>query len=470
MTLNNDYIQENTVKLSLLSICAVVLFLFTSSHGYASYTEKNKIEGNVIYRERIAMPHNAKARIVLYGYRHGASHIVAEKYFSVQGRAVPFPFSLEYAESSGENADRYMLKAFIFTPDNQVFAASEPMRVDLPAAAPVTVVTRVGAGEPYAGEPEIREIDVPSLYEGQVSHNDALSKVILRLEHDHGFVLLRDFTLDGKEQSQVETGRWRQIANGHALILGGNGRAPLRVLVRPGNILEFADRPEQGGMNMELFPVPDGGPLPALRIFTGAFTYYEDCPTFTDCSNGISYRVSRDGDYAALEKSALAEKSKGKQLQVRFEGHMARDARSGKGMIVVDRFGGLAVDSACPKSGNMDELLNRHWKLLEINGKKALVFDNQTETHIMLQKEQDAYRLSGSDGCNRLVGTAKITEKDLQFGNLGSTMMLCPQGAEQSAEFTKTLSEVNGWRVFGDVLELLHNGNPRLAFESVLMD
>lgn len=457
------------MKLLSLSICAVILLFFTSGPSKAANMEKNKIEGNVTYRERIAMPPDAKIMVTLYENGKDGMQVIEERRFPAENRNVPIPFKLEHPKPSAGKAD-YMLKALILAPDNRVFAASRLTPVDLSGTEPVMILTHVGGKDAHAGEPAPREIEAPASYLGEIRSNDALSKITLRLGHDHGFTLLRETARNGEAQSGLESGRWMQIAGGHALELGGNGLAPLRLLVRPGNILVFADRPESGGTTMELHPMPDSGPWPNARMFTGALTRQKHGFVFRDCVNGVTYPVSEDGAYEALKQTYLAASSdKRLPLQVRFEGHLIPDSRNGKGLVAVDRLDSLVDEAICPDNGDMGDLTDRYWKLLEIDGKKALVFENQTEPHILLQKEKTECRLSGSDGCNRLVGMADITEKGLKFGQLGSTMMLCPQGAEQSAEFVKALSEVNGWRVFGDVLELLRDGDPVLTFEAVLM-
>lgn len=462
------------MKLLSLGICAFILLLLIDLPCEAANMKKDKIEGFITYRERITMPPNAKVLITLYEAGKDGTQVISEKYISTENHNVPLPFSIEYSAPPVKNDAGYALKAIIFAQDNHVFASSPLTPVTLPITKPMTILTHIGSKDAHADEPTPRKIDIPTTYSGEVLHNNTLTKITLRFEHDHGFILRRETAQGGEVHSELETGRWRQIAGGYALELGGNGRTPLRLLVRPGNVLVFADRPESGGVSQELFPVPDGGPWPNSRTLTGALSYPESEPIFRDCSSGVAYPVSRDGAYEALKKAFLAaipSASPNKSLQVRFEGHTVHEERDGKDYVRVDSFSGPVPGAMCPDNDNdMEELTDRYWKLLEIDGKKALAFENQTEPHIILTKDKKEYRLSGSDGCNRLVGMANISEKDLKFGQLGSTMMLCPQGEEQATAFAQALSEVNGWRVFGDVLELLRHGEPVLVFEAVLMN
>lgn len=56
--------------------------------------------------------------------------------------------------------------------------------------------------------------------------------------------------------------------------------------------------------------------------------------------------------------------------------------------------------------------------------------------------------VSGSGGCNRIVGKANIAGDKITFGPIASTQMLCPPAAmDQEAKFLAALKDVKGWRV-----------------------
>ena len=64
-------------------------------------------------------------------------------------------------------------------------------------------------------------------------------------------------------------------------------------------------------------------------------------------------------------------------------------------------------------------------------------------------------RVSGSGGCNRLLGKYRLTGARLTIGNLGGTMMDCPSGMENEHQFVAALAKVRNWRVDGQRLDLL---------------
>ena len=108
-----------------------------------------------------------------------------------------------------------------------------------------------------------------------------------------------------------------------------------------------------------------------------------------------------------------------------------------------------------------DGLTGIRWKLVELNGKPAEVYDNQPEPYLLFDPA-DGGRLSGSDGCNRLIGGYTLTGDRITFGRLGSTMMLCPKGDAQARALADALANATGVSRSGDRLEL-YGGKTRLA-------
>jgi heat shock protein HslJ len=73
-------------------------------------------------------------------------------------------------------------------------------------------------------------------------------------------------------------------------------------------------------------------------------------------------------------------------------------------------------------------------------------------------------RVTGSDGCNRIVGGYTSDASNLQFGPLAGTRMACIGLNGRDDAFNRALAQVTGWRVRGRTLELLGQGAPVLRF------
>ena len=97
-------------------------------------------------------------------------------------------------------------------------------------------------------------------------------------------------------------------------------------------------------------------------------------------------------------------------------------------------------------------LTGTYWKLTELNGETVPAAPKQGEPHLILQPRGN--RLTGSGGCNRLMGSYRLTGPSLSFGAIASTKMACPDGMEREAAFFRALEEVKGWKLDGDRLEL----------------
>ncbi len=106
------------------------------------------------------------------------------------------------------------------------------------------------------------------------------------------------------------------------------------------------------------------------------------------------------------------------------------------------------AETTSPPNG---ELVNTYWKLILLNDTEITVVDNQREPHIVLNAEN---RLSGSDGCNRLMGTYLLDGDKLTLGEMAGTKMACAEGAEQTQAFNEALTKVAAYTVHSDQLEL----------------
>lgn len=86
---------------------------------------------------------------------------------------------------------------------------------------------------------------------------------------------------------------------------------------------------------------------------------------------------------------------------------------------------------------------------------------NQREPHIILRAE--GRRVSGSGGCNSLLGGYRLDDNRIAFEKLASTMMACVAGMQQEQRFLGALGEAASWRVLGSHLELFDANGALIA-------
>ena len=99
------------------------------------------------------------------------------------------------------------------------------------------------------------------------------------------------------------------------------------------------------------------------------------------------------------------------------------------------------------------EIVEKYWKLVELNGKEIVVGKNQDfAPHITLKKENS--RVFGHGGCNSFQGFYELSEaKKIKFSKMGSTKMLCDI-METEQELFSVLEMADNYSVKNDTVTL----------------
>jgi len=98
------------------------------------------------------------------------------------------------------------------------------------------------------------------------------------------------------------------------------------------------------------------------------------------------------------------------------------------------------------------ELFATRWNVLTIDAKPLAPREGPNTPHLVLDGKG---RLSGSDGCNRLIGSYKLEGAAVHFGRVATTMMACLSGGADERRFMAALERVAHWRKEGRELSLL---------------
>ncbi len=206
------------------------------------------------------------------------------------------------------------------------------------------------------------------------------------------------------------------------------------------------------------------------QAMRGEFSYMADAGSFRDCESGERYPVAHEGDNAALERAYLTAVSEpGAPLVVTLRGHPAkRDAIDRNGteeFLIVDEFESVQPGPDCRGEVAAAPLIGSYWRLTEYMADDGMVQANaDLRAHIMLHEEEN--RLSGSGGCNRLIGSYELNHDGLSLGQVGSTMMACPPEAmQQEQAFVAALGLVIGYRIEGEALTLTGAAGDLARFE-----
>jgi heat shock protein HslJ len=94
------------------------------------------------------------------------------------------------------------------------------------------------------------------------------------------------------------------------------------------------------------------------------------------------------------------------------------------------------------------------WTLVELGELRAEPSESGRDPHLLLDARER--RLSGSGGCNRLLGSYELDGNRLTFGPVATTMMACPEPLmRRERAFLQVLEATTAWRIDGETLELL---------------
>lgn len=103
---------------------------------------------------------------------------------------------------------------------------------------------------------------------------------------------------------------------------------------------------------------------------------------------------------------------------------------------------------------NAKPLKTTEWHLIQLGGQEMELPLNVFNITI-----GDDNSLAGVGACNRLLGQVVIGEKQaISFGQVGTTMMLCPENEELEAKFVAMLGGITHYDIDADKLILMQDG------------
>jgi heat shock protein HslJ len=105
------------------------------------------------------------------------------------------------------------------------------------------------------------------------------------------------------------------------------------------------------------------------------------------------------------------------------------------------------------------------WKLIGLGDTPVHSASQQQEPYMLLTPE--SHRVSGSSGCNRMVGSYELSGDHLTFREMAGTMMACASGMDTEKALQDALAEARNWKISGQALDLFDaNGRLLARFEA----
>jgi len=125
--------------------------------------------------------------------------------------------------------------------------------------------------------------------------------------------------------------------------------------------------------------------------------------------------------------------------------------------------------SPAADSKSTAQLLNTYWKLTQLGDQVISTPQDAREVHFVLHSENQ--RIAGFSGCNQMMGAYMLNGDELRFDRMGGTMMACVSNMDLERKFLGMFSQVAGWEIRGETLQLLDaNRKPLATFESRYMN
>lgn len=118
-------------------------------------------------------------------------------------------------------------------------------------------------------------------------------------------------------------------------------------------------------------------------------------------------------------------------------------------------------------------LINKNWKLIELNGKEISVNAESGNSEPFLFLMKDDNRVTGNTGCNNLMGSFKVTsdygnEGKLKFSQMATTRMAC-RDVNYEQDFLKALEGCNNYSIVNDTLSLKKDGELLAKFTGMYL-
>jgi len=435
------------------------------------------LDGTAFYRERMALPPGSVFEVVLM--EAGAADARTQPI--VRARHVspgppPFVFQLAYDEAAIRAGGRYIVRARIEHEGRDLFTTARDIDLRFDGTdAPLRLLLVSGRGEQSA-RPAILG-SLPATFRGELPGADATVAWHLDLLAAGRYQWRQTFLGKPEPNQFDDIGRWRWDGKRRRIEFKGTQEEPvyfefaehgaLRKLGRGGRRIDSAH-------NDLLQRQAAHEPIEPRLQLTGMFSYLADAATIVLCANAERLSVAMEGDYRALEAAyTAARESPGQPVLARLEARIALrpSAEAGKlpqRTVVVERFIGLRPRETCGQPIAASELRNTYWRLVRLEGESVQAQDQQREPHLVFAAEGE--RVSGSGGCNRLLGTFELEGERIKLSPMAATRMACPAGMDQEQRFVRSLERVVRYRIRGSQLELFAEGpEPVARFEAVAL-
>jgi len=433
------------------------------------------LSGTAANRERIALPPDAVYEAVLIdtAIADAPSRELGRVRLQPAGQP-PFRFSIPYRDADLTPAGRYSVRATVRHGERLLFTTDTftPVLRGGPSQPLSLKLIAVGTGRPPLTALPLGRL--PASWRGDLAFAGGTSRWQVDLSADGSFQLRQTF-LDRPAPNRFDDiGRWRIEPGSNRLVLRGGREAPLFFQPLEGGAalakLDLQSEPIRSRQPDRLQRLATPQPIDPRLHLVGMFRYLADAATIRLCATGARLPVAMEADYRRLEQAYLKAQPadrRGQPLLVNLEGLITHRPSAEPGQppqrsLVVERFVGVHPGQGCPQpnpSANASpapasrpmaplSLRGTLWKLqaLQASSGPTLFKPPGPAPELLLAVDQE--RVSGSGGCNRLMGGFRLAGEELSFSRLASTQMAClPEVMTFERRCSEALAQVRRWSI-----------------------
>ena len=312
---------------------------------------------------------------------------------------------------------------------------------------------------------------LPASFTGTLPCSDCPGvKHQLNLMNDRWYLLRRDYL----EQDQVDyqLGRWSISTNQQLQLHSEHELLRFNAMDTSTLTLQDPQRPDNDSLiHYPLSRTPHFEHFDAPLELRGNYRLMAGTGLFTECITGQRWPMNDEADHSPLQRAYTEMRAHpAQQLLVTLNATLtqtaSRDMPHTQLSLTANQVHGVWPGETCGQQGKIAVLENTYWKLTRLDDTPVIPEQSNQEAHIIL--DQSERRMSGSDGCNRLMGAYILNDQQLRFRQVASTMMACPVGMEIAQALHLALEQVRSWQIIGQHLQLYDSSRKMIArFEAI---
>jgi copper homeostasis protein (lipoprotein) len=430
------------------------------------------ISGTASTRERIALPADAVFEAVLIDIARAdaPAEVLGRVRLKPAGQS-PFRFSIPYRDRDITPRGRYSVSASVRQGKRLLFTTDtiHPVLTGAPSQPLNLRLVQVGTGGPLASSPPLGRL--PASWRGDLPAASGTTRWQVDLATDGSYQLRQTFLDRPAPNTFDDIGRWRLEPGSGRLVLRGGREAPLFFQPIDGGAslqkLDVNGEPIRSAQPDRLQRLDSLQPIDPRLHLQGMFQYMADAASIRLCATGNRLPVAMAGDFRRLERAylrALPPGGAGQPLLVNLEGLITSRPSAEPGgppqrTLVVERFIGVHPGGRCPRGADASSntvsrpmaspsLRGTVWHLQALQDGVAPTLIAPPDRRAELRLAQDQERVSGTGGCNRLMGGFRLSGEQLSFSKLASTNMACPPPVMAfERRYVEALGQVRRWSI-----------------------